>query len=340
MTPTARQPMTTTQQPRPGPQRAVPTTPPRAPASARRTTSIDITRPDGLAGRVVALVAGQDLATDGRGEASVVERYAVEVPIDPRTGAVLGVEGDPDAGDLADLVGSSLRSGFGRRLASALPAEAESRSLRYALLEDFAAALLVSGYAPLRAGLLAGDVEQSRARAPRQADICIGWAAGGPIHRALAERGHTAVPSGPAAPRLEGADPDGWHVLTPLGHGTVRRRRQLDVARGPAAGELRAQGHFRDSYAGEVPEMVMHEYAVDAAIEGDRIARITVDPRVLPWEACPGAVASAQRVVGVALDDLAGVARADLVGPSTCTHLTSTVRSLADVRALAHLTRP
>ena len=338
--------MTTTSQPRPGPQRALATTPGRAPASVRRTTSIDITRPHGLTGRVVALVAGQDVATDPDGHASVLGRVAFEVAVDPRSGEVLGLErsavtGDGDAAELADLtvlVGASLRSGFGRRVASTLPEEAESRSLRYSLLEDLAGAFLVAGYAPLRAGLLAGDVEASKARAPHQADICVGWAEGGPIHRSLAEQGRTAVPSGPAAPRLERADPAGWHPLAPLGHGTVRRRRQLDV-RSTSAEGLRVQSHFRDSYAGDEPEMVMHEYAVEAVVDDDRIGRIEVDPRVLPWEACPGAVASAQGVVGVALDDLARVARTELVGVSTCTHLTSTIRSLADVRALARLAR-
>jgi hypothetical protein len=109
--------------------------------------------------------------------------------------------------------------------------------------------------------------------------------------------------------------------------------------RATSADSLRVQSHFRDSYAGDEPEMVMHEYAVEAAVDDDRIGRIEVDPRVLPWEACPGAVASAQGVVGVALDDLARVARTELVGVSTCTHLTSTIRSLADVQALARLAR-
>ncbi|HEU0171843.1 MAG TPA: hypothetical protein VFR26_10345 [Acidimicrobiales bacterium] len=174
--------MTTTRQPRPGPQRAAPSTPPRAPASARRTTSIDVTRPDGLTGRVVAVVAGQDLATDAGGRSSV-ERFAVDVPVDPDTGAILGSDGHDgtaDLADLADLVGASLRSGFGRRLASALPEEAESRSLRYSLLEELAGAFLVSGYALLRAGLLVGDPAMGKERARHQADICIGWADGGP----------------------------------------------------------------------------------------------------------------------------------------------------------------
>ena len=340
---------TTTRQPRPGPQRALPTTPPRPPGSVRRTTSIDITRPQGLTGPAVAVLVGQDLATDRGGRGSVVGRWAVDVPLDPMSGAVLafevpgGVEGAGERrahggagglGDLGDLVGATLRSGFGRRLARALAGDAERRTLRWSLLEDLAGAFLVSGYAPLRAGLLAGDARAARRRAPLQADICAGWAAGGPVHAALAEQGHTAVPRGPAAPPIERSDPGGWHPLRPLGDGTVRRRRQLDVRRAPGGDEVLVQAHFRDSYAGEEPEMVMHEYAVDAVIAGRRITRIEVDPLVLPWQACPRAVASAQRVVGVAVGDLAGVARTGLVGVTTCTHLTSTIRSLADVAAL------
>ena len=57
--------------------------------------------------------------------------------------------------------------------------------------------------------------------------------------------------------------------------------------------------------------------------------------RVLPWQACPGAAAGAQRLVGVDLDDLAARVRSDLVGATTCTHLNSTLRTLANVRALA-----
>jgi hypothetical protein len=294
------------------------------------------------------VLAGQDLVTDAAGCSSVAHRWQVDVSVDPITGEVLGfdaADSGADGGahggagdDLADLVGASLRSGFGRRLASALPGEAEDRSLRYSLLEDLAGAFLVSGYAPLRAGLLGnllgGDVEAARGRAALQADICVGWAGGGPVHRALAERGHTAVPVGPPAPPIERDDPAGWHPLAPLDQETVRRRRLLDVRRDLAADGLVVHSHFRDSHAGEEHEMVMHEYTVDAVVRDDAIGSIDVDARVLPWAACPGAVPSAGRVVGVALDDLARVARTDLVGPATCTHLTSTTRSLADVRAL------
>lgn len=341
--------MTAPAQPAPGPARPLPTTPPRAPGTVRRTTTIDVTRPEGLTGPVVALLAGRDVVTDAAGRPTVIDRVALAVRIDLRTGAIRGIgAGDLDERDapggavgrdplagLDDLVGATVRSGFARRVAATLPDEAEQRSLRHALFEDLPGAFLVSGYSLLRAGLLAGDVELAKQRAHAQADICVGWAAGGPVHAALADHGHTAVPGGPDAPALDGDDPHGWHPVPPPADGTVRRRRRLDVARGDGPADLVARSHLRDSYAGDGPEMVMHEYAVEADIDGGRIAAVRVDPLVLPWLACPGAAASAERVVGVALADLGPVVRTDLVGPSTCTHLTSTIRSLLDVRALA-----
>jgi hypothetical protein len=82
--------------------------------------------------------------------------------------------------------------------------------------------------------------------------------------------------------------------------------------------------------------MALHEYLVRADVDADGVvSSIDVDARVLPWASCPGAVASAQRVVGVRTDDLPVIARQALRGPTTCTHLTSTIRSLADIGHLA-----
>ena len=64
------------------------------------------------------------------------------------------------------------------------------------------------------------------------------------------------------------------------------------------------------------------------------IEHLEVDARVLPWDTCPAAVASAPALDGTPVRDLPARVRAELVGPSTCTHLNSTVRSLADVAAL------
>ena len=137
--------------------------------------------------------------------------------------------------------------------------------------------------------------------------------------------------AGPVAPPLEAADPDGWHALAPLERGAIRRRRVLDVA--PTS----ARGHFRDSYMADDHEMVMHEYEFAVELEAGRIASLAVTPRVLPWAECPNAIASVQGVVGLSVDDVADKVRRDYRGTATCTHLNSTMVSLADIGALAVL---
>jgi len=321
--------------PTPGPHRAVPSTPPRAPRSARRTTSIDATRPDGLRGRLVVDVRGQDVVTNAAGAATVVDRVHVVVEMADPWGAITSVTAHADGRALDDLVGVPIRGGYGRRLAEMLPDKAERRTLLYSAIEDLSAGVLVSGYSVLHAGLVDESYGTGEERAAHQADICIGWATGNPLVEHLRHTGVTACPMGPAAPTIEGDDPHGWHPMEPLGTYTVRRRRRLDVH--ATDDGLVVDSHFRDSCNRPDGEHIMHEYLVDTRIADDRVAAVTVDPRVLPWHECPGAVASAQGVVGVPVDDIAVRARRELVGPSTCTHLTSTLRCLADVTALTGL---
>src|SRR5262245_29459173 len=318
--------------PRPGPRRALAASRAAAPGSVRRTLSLDITRPDGLRGPVVAVLAGRDRAVDAAGRARVLGEVSLAVRV-AVSGEVEGIDGGPP--ELGEVVGASLRSGFGRRAAAAVPDDAARRTLLAALLDDFPGAYHVSGYALARGGVLP-DGGNGPERAALQADICAGWAVGEPLHDVLAATGHIAIPSGPPAPVLERDDPDGWHTLEPLGEGTVRRRRLLEVSHTTPPPGLDVRAHFRDSWSGEGSEIALHEYGIEAAVDGDgRIARVEVDARVLPWDACPGAVPSASRMVGVAVGDLPARVRAELVGPSTCTHLNSMLRSLVDISALA-----
>jgi hypothetical protein len=332
--------------PEPGPHDSLQATPPRAPGSTRRTTSIDITRPAGTPGRVVADVRGQDVATGPDGEARIGGRLAATLDLDERTGEVLAVATDA-GGPLDGLAGLSLRAGYGRRLDAAFPDDAAARTLAYSALSDLGGAFLVSGYSLLRLGRLPATPELAERQARAQADVCIGWESGSPLLETLVRAGRSPIPYGPLAPVIDAADPLGWHPMAPLATGSVRRRRLLDVAAGNAGGAggaggavLTAESHFRDSYAADDEdgegEMVMHEYVVHAAVDDQRrLAKVAVEPRVLPWRECPGAVASAQRLVGVAVDDIPARARRELVGASTCTHLTSTLRCLADLGALA-----
>jgi hypothetical protein len=107
----------------------------------------------------------------------------------------------------------------------------------------------------------------------------------------------------------------------------MRRRRRLDLTPG-----YEVDVHFRDSHMDEAyAESVVYEYSVTG---------MAARARVLPWMECPGAVASATRLVGMPAAELRGWVRRELTGATTCTHLNDTLRSLADVTALAGLLAP
>jgi hypothetical protein len=327
-------------QPTAGPHNPLTSTPDRRAPSARRTTSIDVLWPDFATGQVEVVVRGQDLVTRADGVTEAADELDVTLLAELASGRVVDVQGGDDL--LRERVqDASLRSGFSRHLATVDPDGGRLRTLAYSALDDLPGAFLVAGYSMLREGLLDGDPEATKARAPRQGNICIGWRTDGPVFIALDEIGRNAVPYGPDAPPVEQAEPKGWHPLLPITKGTVRRRRQLDVwpapdAGGSAGGGLVLQSHFRDSYQGDEPEMVMHEYLVQGSVGADSaIAELHVDPLVLPWEACPGSVGSAAVLVGVPLAEVEERARTETAGPIGCTHLTSTLRALADVQSLA-----
>jgi hypothetical protein len=320
--------------PRPGPHHPVSGTPPRAPGSVRRTTTIDTTFPDGLGGRVVIHVRGRDLHTRPAGETTVLDELAVDLDVDAWAATIVGVDAIISSAPLDALVGLAFR-GLRRRLRDLLPDDAERRSLCFSALEDLAGAYLVSGYAGLRAGLIETSVEMAELAVQTQGDICIGWALDGPVIETLRTTASHAVPFGPSAPALDGDDPSGWHDVPPLTTPSVRRRRRTDVPMPETDNALRVEHHFRDTYADVEDEQVMHEYLVGADFDdARRLLAIDVDARVLPWFECPGATVTAQSLVGVGLAEMETYVTSELAGVTTCTHLNSTLRCLADVQAL------
>ena len=287
----------------------------------------DVTRPHGFGREVVIVLTGRDVRAGDHG-LEVLDEIAATISVDDVTGSITGAAVRPQ------LVGLSLRRGWGRALAATIE---PGRSVLHSLLEDLGGAFLVSGYSALRAGLLTASPDEGERRAAAQADVCIGWRSGSAVIEVLQRTGANAVPMGPpiAPDALRG---DGWPALDPSAPHTVRRVRRRDVLPDRTGAALAA--HFRDSYRGTDDETVMHEYLVDATVGAvDEIVDVQVEARVLPWSTCPGAVASAQAVVGVRVSDLASRVRDELRGPTTCTHLTSTLRSLADAGPLLEVLR-
>jgi hypothetical protein len=155
------------------------------------------------------------------------------------------------------------------------------------------------------------------------------------------EAGDPAVVTGPEAPDLDhGDDPWAWHAMSPLPIHGMRRRRRIDVHE-DRPGQMGIDAMFRDTYArADGVETIIHEYTLSAAVDVATgvIVESRATPRVLPWQECPGAVASAARITGMTLQELHFRVRRELVGTSTCTHLNDLLRSVADAAALiAHV---
>lgn len=336
-------PVAAPRDPRQGPQDPTTGTPARRPGSARRTTSIVSTRPDGLQAPLQQHGTGRDVVTAADGTSVIAAEAQLRMVTDYTRGMLVReLVLTPAVPGTEALVGA--RAGGGFRKVLDLQTDAERGSLPYLLLDDVPGATLVSGMAmTIAADEGRVDLEAWRERmnqAPRLqvADICAGWQTGGTLLANVVD-GRPPVLLGPDAPTIpDGADPLGWVPFEPLPAHATRRIRRLDVWRDRDV--VHVDVFFRDTCAdGDARETVVHEYTVDAAVDGDTMVVVACDARarVLPWVECPQAVGSAGWLVGWKVDALRPQARTQLVGPSTCTHLNDVLRGLEDVHWLADL---
>lgn len=330
-----------------GPADPVPQSPPRRPGTVRRTSTIDVIRPDGMDGDLLVDARARDLRTGVGGPASVLGEVALRARLGADDHRVVELDGPAGGGGpsgdgadgLALLVGARVGSGFRARLDEVLGGEVDRGSLRHLLLDDLPGAVLISGYARQRAAFVAGQPLRVRyEQMAGRADICAGWAGDATILTTVRDHGVIPVPMGPPAPTLEPPDdPLAWHAADPLPPCSTRRRRLLDLGPATEAG-LALWCHFRDSHVdGGGDETVLHEYSVTGTVDvaGTQVLDLAARAQVLPWVECPGAVDSARRLAGAQVAGLRRWVRQELTGVSTCTHLNDTLRSLADVSALA-----
>ena len=309
--------------------------PTRRPGSVRRTSSVDILRPEGLLGPLVLAGSGRDLRTDNRGHGEVVDRANTEVVIDfIGNRLITSVATSPEVVGIARLIGVRAGSGFRRQLSELLPELAGSGSLTHLLLDEVPPATLISGSALVRAGLVKVAPDGDMSRLPL--GICSGWRSDGEMQRAIQDTGIPLLGWGPPAPKLTGDDVLAWHEMDELVTGSMRRCRRIDLWR---EGEfVHSDVRYRDTYWGDDgTETVVHEYGVTARFEvaSWSVASIDAVPGPLPAPECPAAAASIQRIVGLEPRELRAFVRESMVGVPTCTHLNDVVRSLADVAALA-----
>jgi hypothetical protein len=315
------------------------TTPARRPDSVRRTTSVDILRPEGLDGPVHLIGSARDLQTAPDGRTSVLRKASSATVVDYVHGAlVTEVVTDPPLPATAQLVGARAASGFRTRLDQALPDERAARAPVFLLLDDIPVTTLISGHV-LGAERGPAHYRDIPGRAPEvmmgKADLCAGWREGGTIMVQLRTTGTSPAVTGPEAPDIAEDDPLGWHPMPHLPPSAMRRRRRLDVL--AAGDEVILDAMFRDTYVTpEGIETIIHEYDVAASVDREtrRILALECTPRVLPWGECPVAAASGSRLVGEDLGRVRSLVRGEFSGISTCTHLNDALRSLEDAAAL------
>jgi len=306
--------------------------------SARRTTSIDMTRDEGSLDPVYLNGRARDLWTASDGTATELGSATLSATIELIARVVRHVEVTPPVAAVSHLTGAPAMSGFRAAADKAAPQLRADRDLRYTLLDDVPVATLISGHA-LSASNLLGDVAKSGYYLP-VADQCAGFASGGLLLTSF-EAGDPVIVTGPAAPDLDHSDDSwAWHAMSPLPIHGMRRRRRIDVHQVASRSRVGIDAMFRDTYVrSEGVETIIHEYTLDAVVDTETgvIVDSRATPRVLPWQECPGAVASAGRIVGMTLQDLHFRVRQELSGTSTCTHLNDLLRSVADAEALIRL---
>ncbi|MCU1346071.1 MAG: hypothetical protein JWL70_2337 [Acidimicrobiia bacterium] len=285
------------------------------------------------------------MVTNLDGSSVVADTAAMEVELSYRGGAVVqSVSTSPAVEGLEALVGRIATTGFRAVIDS--DTSAQRGALVYLLLDEIPVSTLVSGYSVLHA-TSRGELEDTvlgNLRPPgppiHGPDMCAGFQVGGTIAISL-EAGRHAVVTGPdATDILDAADPNGWHEMPgTLRADAMRRWRRHDLWR-DHDGLLNIDTFFRDSHmAPDGTETIIHEYTVAATVDpvAMRVVSCEATPRVLPFVECPQAAASASRLAGMAVFGLRPQARAELLGPTTCTHLTDTLREIEDVVALAEL---
>jgi len=292
-----------------------------------------MTRDEGSLDPVYLSGRARDLWTAADGTATELGTAGLSATIELVARVVRHVEVTPAVDAVAHLSGAPAMSGFRAAADRAAPELRQTRDLRYTLLDDVPVATLISGHALSASGLL-GDVGKSGYLPV--ADQCAGFATGGLLMTSF-EAGDPAVVTGPEAPDLDhGDDPLAWHEVSQLPRYGMRRRRRIDVFE-ETPERIGIDAIFRDTYVrGDDVETIIHEYTLVATV--DAKTRVIIEshatPRVLPWQECPGAVASAERITGMTLSELHFRVRQELFGTSTCTHLNDLLRSVADAEAL------
>ena len=311
----------------------------RRAGSLRRTTSIDVTWPEGRAPGMRLLGRARDVVTPRSGEGL---RTLAEDMFDARLTTdrtIQSIKADPPRAGLEALVGERAGGGLRQALARAAPEERAKGTPLYLLLDDIGGASLVSTWAwshwdPEWMAFSRGRMSEAQLEElmRRRRTVCIGLQ----NLQMPTDRKLDAAEMGAPVPDLRNPDdPQGWHELPSEHVVSMRRARRIDIWRD--AGAIRIDAAFQDSATTPAGgRRAVHEYQLAATADPTTLEVLSVqaDPRVLPHLDCPAAVGNIHRLVGARLSDLRERVVAELKGTAGCTHLNDAFRALADAPVL------
>jgi Protein of unknown function (DUF2889) len=315
--------------------------PVRRPGSIRRTSSIDTSWPEGYGKPMLMQGTARDIWTpEGGGVPIVLAQDSYRIMASAAR-EILSIFVSPDRPHAQRLVG--VRGG-GQSRAALTEIMAEERikgSPLYLILDDYAGASLVAGWVWSRwiddweAMAARSGLKSTAGRGGNMEGVCTGFSPGssallGGGGSRMKDQSCITVP-----PLLNPDDPDGWHSLATQEGVGMRRARRIDVWR--EGEELAIDVGFQDS--GTQPDsadrIAIHEYHVQARTKDGRLAELNVDPRILPYRECPGAVIHTQRMLNAPLAELRAAVLATLPGILGCTHLNDVLRSMGEVPTMA-----
>lgn len=310
--------------------------------SLRRTSSIDVSWPDGDKDDRLFIGRVRDYRTPANGGAGTVVDEAEFRATLAQDKTITAITATPAPAGLDRLVG--MRGGNHLRLfiKETLPELITTGAPIYLVLDDISGTALVSTFARtrwsddwaerMRANLKPGEFEKLKSD---KVNVCWGLQEGNSGVTGAASRDIATADAGDVR---NPADPDGWHALPDADGPGFRRARRIDVTRDDGAGLIRIDAAFQDSARRQMRGRVaIHEYNLSATanLATGELLTLTCEAHVLPYGECPGAVHNTQRLIGRSLLDIREAVLEQLRGPQGCTHLNDALRALAEVPKLA-----
>jgi hypothetical protein len=317
--------------------------PARPSSSVRRTSSIDVSWPDGEDGSRLFVGRVRDYLTPSAGAPGKVldeAEFRARITEDK---TITSITVTPPVPGVEKLVG--MRGGNHLRLfiKETMPHLIDQGAPIYLALDDISGTALVSASAwsrwadedmleRMRKRFSAEELDRMMAQ---RVDVCWGLQAGN--SGVQPGRGdHGEIGGTEAGDVRNPLDPEGWHELHEAEGAGFRRARRIDVTRD---GDLiRVSAAFQDSVKlKDGGRGAIHEYDLHVTADAGTLEILTLDPvaHILPFSECPGAIHNAKRLIGSRITDVRQSVLAQLRGPEGCTHLNDALRALAEVPKLA-----